>query len=139
MKKKWFIGLVSIISAITLAACGTNQDEGTNNNENDKATSQQEETNTDKEKNSKEESEMEHSSSGEVPENLKEAENPKYEVGSKAIIEADHMEGMKGAEATIKGAYDTTVYMVTYTPTDGGEKVENHKWVTEDELSPVEE
>jgi Protein of unknown function (DUF1541) len=137
MKKKWFIGLVSIISAITLAACGTNQDEGTNNNENDKATNQQEETNTEKEKNSKEESGMEHSSSGEVPENLKEAENPKYEVGSKAIIEADHMEGMKGAEATIKGAYDTTVYMVTYTPTDGGEKVENHKWVIHEELADV--
>ncbi len=61
------------------------------------------------------------SSSGEVPEDLKEAENPTYEVGSKAIIEADHMQGMEGAEATISGAFDTTVYSVSYTPTNGGE------------------
>jgi len=51
---------------------------------------------------------------------LQEAENPTFEVGSQAIIETDHMEGMKGAEATIVGAYDTTAYAVTYTPTDGG-------------------
>jgi hypothetical protein len=67
---------------------------------------------------------------------LQEAENPTFEVGSQAIIETDHMEGMKGAEATIVGAYDTTAYAVTYTPTDGGEEVTNHKWVTESELSP---
>src|SRR5699024_12712630 len=42
-----------------------------------------------------------HSDSGEVPDDLKEAANPTYEVGSKAIIETDHMEGMKNAEATI--------------------------------------
>jgi hypothetical protein len=46
------------------------------------------------------------SSSGEVSAGLKEAENPKYEVGSTAIIKAKHMnmEGMSGAEATIAGA-----------------------------------
>ena len=74
------------------------------------------------------------SSSGEVPEDLKEAENPTYEVGSKAIIEADHMQGMEGAEATISGAFDTTVYSVSYTPTNGGEPVEDHKWVIHEEL-----
>ncbi|MBD1382607.1 YdhK family protein [Metabacillus arenae] len=77
---------------------------------------------------------MNHSGSGEVPEGLKEAENPTYEVGSQAIIESDHMEGMKGAEATIVGAYDTTVYTISYTPTTGGERVENHKWVIHEEL-----
>jgi hypothetical protein len=41
---------------------------------------------------------------------------------------------MKGAEATIVGAYDTTVYTISYTPTDGGEKVENHKWVIDEEI-----
>ncbi|WP_102028611.1 YdhK family protein [Salirhabdus sp. Marseille-P4669] len=76
----------------------------------------------------------EHSHSGEAPENLKQAEDPTYPIGSTAIIEADHMEGMNGAEATIVGAYDTTVYAVTYTPTSGGEKVENHKWVVHEEL-----
>lgn len=77
---------------------------------------------------------MDHSGSGEVPADLKEAENPTYEVGSQAIIETDHMEGMKGAEATIVGAFDTTAYALTYTPTDGGEPVENHKWVIHEEL-----
>lgn len=77
---------------------------------------------------------MHHSSSGEVPEGLKEAENPKYKVGSQAIMHTEHMEGMNGAEATISGAYDTTVYAVSYTPTTGGEKVTNHKWVIHEEL-----
>ncbi|MFC0274901.1 YdhK family protein [Metabacillus herbersteinensis] len=77
---------------------------------------------------------MDMSSTGEVPEGLKVAENPTYEVGSQAIIQSDHMAGMKGAEATIVGAYDTTVYTISYTPTTGGEKVENHKWVIHEEL-----
>jgi len=82
---------------------------------------------------------MEHSaeemsSNGEVPEDLQEAENPTYEVGSQAIIQADHMQGMDDAEATISGAFDTTVYTVSYTPTTGGERVEDHKWVIHEEL-----
>ena len=79
---------------------------------------------------------MDMSGSGEVPEGLKEAENPKYEVGSKAIIESDHMKGMNGATAEIDSAEATTVYMVDFTTTDG-EKVTSHKWVTESELSPA--
>lgn len=79
-------------------------------------------------------SNMNHSGSSEVPEGLKVAENPKYEVGTQAIIESDHMEGMKGAEATIVGAYDTTVYTISYTPANGEEKVENHKWVIHEEI-----
>ncbi|WP_394234381.1 YdhK family protein [Niallia oryzisoli] len=77
---------------------------------------------------------MDHSGSSEVPEGLKAAENPTYPVGSKAIIQSDHMQGMMGAEATITGAYDTTVYTVSYTPTTGGERVENHKWIIHEEL-----
>lgn len=77
---------------------------------------------------------MDHSSSEEVPEGLKEAKNPTYEVGSQAILETDRMEGMKGAKATIVGAYDTTVYAISYTPTTGGERVENHKWVIQEEI-----
>lgn len=79
-------------------------------------------------------SKMDMSSSGDVPEGLKTVKNPTYKVGSKAIIESDHMEGMKGAEATIVGAYDTTVYTISYTPTTGGKRVENHKWVIHEEL-----
>ncbi|MGN0699600.1 MAG: DUF1541 domain-containing protein, partial [Oscillospiraceae bacterium] len=46
-----------------------------------------------------------HSSSGEVPEGLKEAENPTFRVGSTAMMHADHMPGMNGVEATISGAF----------------------------------
>lgn len=83
---------------------------------------------------------MEHSGSGDLPKGLKEANNPKYEVGSKGIITDDHMPGMDGAEATIVGAFDTTVYSLSYDPTNGGERVENHKWVIHEELKdPGEE
>ncbi len=44
------------------------------------------------------------------------------------------MEGMKDAEATIAGAFDTTVYTVSYTPTTGGERVTDHKWVIHEEI-----
>lgn len=77
---------------------------------------------------------MMHSSSGEVPENLQEAENPTFPVGSEAMMHADHMPGMDGVEATISGAYETTAYSVSYTPTDGGEPVADHKWVIHEEL-----
>src|SRR5699024_5324379 len=95
--------------------------------------------NTEMESSSDEGMDMEHSGSGEVPDGLKEAENPTYEVGSKAIIETDHMEGMKGAEATIVGAYDTTAYVISYTPTTGGERVENHKWVIQEEIKNADD
>lgn len=77
---------------------------------------------------------MDHSSSAEVPENLKAAADPAYPVGSKVLIHANHMSGMQGAEGTVVGAYDTVAYMITYTPTTGGPKVEHHKWVVQEEL-----
>ena len=78
---------------------------------------------------------MDHSGSSEVPEGLKVAENPAFKVGSHAILRDGHMEGMIGAEATIVGAYDTTAYSISYTPaTEGGERVENHKWIIHEEL-----
>ncbi|WP_050183888.1 YdhK family protein [Domibacillus robiginosus] len=77
---------------------------------------------------------MNHSGSGEVPEGLEEAVDPAYPIGSTAIIQHAHMDGMKGAEATIVGAYDTTVYTVSYTPTNGGDPVEDHKWVIHEEI-----
>ncbi|WP_429845095.1 YdhK family protein [Brevibacillus sp. FIR094] len=77
---------------------------------------------------------MKRSSSSEVPKGLQEAKNPAYPVGSQAIIQADHMPGMKGAVATIVGAFDTTAYAVSYTPTNGGQPVKNHKWVVQEEI-----
>lgn len=46
------------------------------------------------------------------------------------------MEGMENATVLIDEAVQTTVYMVDYTSTTNGEAVTNHKWVTEEELSP---
>ncbi|MEC1901921.1 YdhK family protein [Bacillus subtilis] len=90
-----------------------------------------------KKENNEEMQGMDHSEmdmSGEVPKGMKEATNPTYKVGSKAIINANHMKGMNGAKATIVGAYDTTVYAVSYTPTTGGNRVENHKWVVQEDI-----
>ncbi len=72
--------------------------------------------------------------SGDVPKGLKAAKNPTYKVGSHVVLKADHMKGMKGAKATIKGAYLTTAYVVSYMPTTGGERVTNHKWVIQEEI-----
>ncbi|MEK4523306.1 YdhK family protein [Psychrobacillus sp. FSL W7-1493] len=119
MKK---IAITGLCSLILLAGCGDDSKETAKD------------TNTEQEH-----AHMNHMDDGGViPEGLAEAENPKFEVGSKAIIEADHMEGMNGAEATIVGAFDTTVYAVTYESTTDGEKVENHKWVIHEELEATD-
>lgn len=78
------------------------------------------------------------SSSGEVPSSLETAEEPTYPVGSEAVISADHMPGMDGAVAEISGAFDTTVYTVSYT-TDDGEEIEDHKWVIHEEVETSED
>ncbi|MBT2654499.1 YdhK family protein [Bacillus sp. ISL-18] len=70
-----------------------------------------------------------------IQDEIKDAGDKALEPGTKVTLQADHMEGMDGATATIDSAEKTTVYMVDYTPTTGGEKVTNHKWVTESELS----
>lgn len=71
---------------------------------------------------------------GPPPEGIVEASDPTYPVSSSVTLTADHMPGMRGSEATITGAFDTTAYSVTYTPTDGGEPVVDHKWVVQEEL-----
>ena len=124
MKKQLF--LLGVAMIIGVSGCGNK----TNNEKNTSATNESKQEDM--------EMEMHHSGSGEVPATLKVAENPTYEVGSEAIIETDHMKGMKGAVATIVGAYDTTVYAVSYTPTTGGERVENHKWVIQEEIKDAD-
>lgn len=119
-------GAISLLTVLMLAGCAGGE-ENTASNEEMSQTEQAEMNHSDH-------AEMEHSGSGEVPEGLQEAENPTYEVGSKAIIQDGHMEGMEGAEATIVGAYETTAYVVSYNPTTGGERVTNHKWVIHEEI-----
>ncbi|MFK2825148.1 YdhK family protein [Bacillus sp. B190/17] len=130
MKNKKFLSLVAtLVMAFVLSACGGKDEAEPANNKNAET-----ETNKNMEDHSGSHGQMNHSSSGEVPEDLAVAENPTYPVGSEAVINANHMPGMDKAVATIDGAFDTTVYSVTYTPTTGGEKVEDHKWVIHEEL-----
>ncbi|ACT01658.1 YdhK family protein [Paenibacillus sp. JDR-2] len=112
MKRIGILILTAVIIAL-LSACGNNAAETSSNMKH---------------------SGMNLSGSNEVPAGLKEAANPAFKPGSKAIMQDDHMKGMKGAVATIVGAYQTTAYVVNYTPTTGGEKVLNHKWVIQQEI-----
>jgi uncharacterized protein involved in copper resistance len=143
LKKQILLSLIAALFLVLSACANTN--ENTENTENAEGTEKTEETEGMDHSNMEETEDsenmdgmdhgnMNHSSSGEIPEGLKTEENPTFEVGSQAIIETDHMEGMKGAEATIVGAFHTTVYTISYTPTTGGERVENHKWVIHEEL-----
>lgn len=115
LNRRFIIVLVSISTALFLSACSGEEEKSSTEDHNNHAN-------------------MEHSGSGELPEGLKEANDPTYKVGSKAIITDDHMPGMNGAEATIVGAYDTVVYSLSYDPTNGGDRVEQHKWVIHEEL-----
>jgi len=71
---------------------------------------------------------------GAPPAGIQAADDPTYPVGTKVILAADHMPGMDRSEATISGAFTTTTYSVSYTPTDGGEPVVDHRWVVHEEL-----
>lgn len=140
MPKQVILSLIAALFLVLGACANGNDDENTENTENTESTeegtdhSKMEDTEDTENMEGMDHGNMNHSSSGEVPEGLKVAENPTYEVGSQAIIESDHMKGMKGTEATIVGAYHTTVYTISYTPTTGGERVQNHKWVIHEEL-----
>jgi len=124
LKRNWFLVFMAAMALLVLSACS----EDTAKSEPDNSEDMDHSAETDHAE------EMNHSSSGEVPSTLKTAENPKFPVGSTAIIKEGHMPGMAGAEATIVGAYDTTAYIISYEPTTGGKKVENHKWVIHEEL-----
>lgn len=78
--------------------------------------------------------EMDHNRNEDEPDNMQEAENPQYPVGEEVEIEDAHMDIMEGVTATITGAYDTTLYQVTFTPEDSDEPMEDHKWVVKEEL-----
>jgi Protein of unknown function (DUF1541) len=140
--KKVLLGIASLLLIFILAGCASNDETSPNENA-DNESQNQENVNKNKEESDSmdnmDHSEMNHSG-GEPPQGLTDAENPTYPVGSKVILNANHMAGMNGAEATISGAFDTTVYSVTYTPTNGGEPVEDHKWVVHEEIeNPSEE
>jgi hypothetical protein len=124
MKKQ--LALLGVAVMITLSGCGNNASQQPPSSQQPVASQQPSATIN--------MPDMNHSSSSEVPKGLKEAMNPTFPVGSQAIIQADHMPGMKGAKATIVGAYDTTAYADSYTPTTGEQPVKNHKWVIHEEI-----
>jgi hypothetical protein len=130
--KRTILFFLTLVMAILLAACSNDNQESEHGNTNHSENTEQEQD-TSSEGHGGHEG-MNHSGSGEVPEGLKEAENPTFTVGSQAIINDDHMEGMKGTEATIVGAFDTTAYTISYDPTNGGERVTNHKWIIHEEI-----
>lgn len=136
--KRTTLFLLTLILAVFLTACsnGDKENEHTNMNHSDESEQEKNSSSTNHE-GMEGMDHMNHSSSGEVPKELKEAMNPKFKVGSKALMNTDHMDGMNGAEATIVGAFDTTVYTISYTPTTGGEKVTNHKWIIHEEIKDV--
>ena len=123
MLNKISFGIIALSSVLTLSACASDKE----NSHNTSGHHTEDSTETDH-------SAMDHTSDGEIPEGIHEATNPTFPAGSKAIIKDAHMEGMKNAEATIVGAYDTTVYTVSYTPATGGNPVKEHKWVIHEEL-----
>ena len=144
-KNKFMLMTLSAFAAITLAACSDTEEDAMNPADPDNQVEMNEDMDENMDENMDEYMDedmdedmghegMVHSSSGEVPEGLAEAESPTFEIGSQAIMTAAHMPGMDGAEATVVGAYDTTVYALSFTPTTGGEPVENHKWVIHEEL-----
>ncbi|SDQ31371.1 YdhK family protein [Carnobacterium viridans] len=144
-KKKIISGVITLSSLALLAAC-TPQDSG---NQESVDTSEQSSTPTvenSSESDMMNESEsmddmggMMHDDSGEIPEGLQEAENPTYTVGDTVTIQTDHMAGMEGATGTIVGAFDTVAYEVSYDPTNGGPREENHKWVIHEEIADAGE
>lgn len=82
---------------------------------------------------------MVHDDSGELPKGLKPAKSPLYEVGEMVTIQNGHMPGMKGSTAQIVGVFEPTAYEVTYQPTNGGEVVDNHRWVIQEEITEAKD
>ncbi|TQO22243.1 uncharacterized protein DUF1541 [Paramicrobacterium agarici] len=71
-----------------------------------------------------------------VQEELKNPGEPPLAAGTEVVLTADHMFGMKGAEATIDSSTDETMYMVNLEM--NGMKMTNHKWVVESEIRPAQ-
>ena len=70
-----------------------------------------------------------------VNEEIKDAPKTGFKKGDKVTLNADHMKGMKGAEATIDSVKKAPVYVVDYKPVNGGKMIRNHMWMTEEELT----
>ena len=70
-----------------------------------------------------------------VQQEIKDAGDERLADGTEVTLEAEHMEGMKGAKATIASSTEETVYVVDYE--SDGMTMTNHKWVVESEIQPA--
>lgn len=118
IKKATFLILASIL---VLSACSNSKE-------------QNEES-----KDQKHENHMNHNSESKALEDMTSTKKGKFKPGDKVTITTAHMPGMKSAEATVKGAYKTHAYVVSYKPTNGDEKINNHKWVVNEEIKDAPE
>src|SRR5699024_10965560 len=89
-------------------------------------------------KDSMDEMMMEHNRNEAEPIDMSDAKDPKFPVGSQALITSDRMEMMENTVATIKGAYDTTLYQVTFTPEGMDEPMKDDKWIVTEEIEEKE-
>ena len=134
MKKSKLLITTLSLSGLLLVACGNDtNDDSTIDEENDPETEEVVDMDEDDEE-MEDHGEMVHDESGDLPAGLTEANDPLYELGDEVKLLTDHMEGMNGAEAKIVGAYDTSAYEVSYDPTNGDPREENHKWVVHEEI-----
>ncbi|MCT2597074.1 YdhK family protein [Staphylococcus warneri] len=109
---------IILASGLVLSACSTGSKEENNGS-----------------KDKKEEKHMEHKSESKTPDDMKRTDDSKFKKGDEVTITAGHMPGMKNAKGTVKGAYKTYAYVVSYTPENGDKKVNNHKWVVNEEVA----
>lgn len=124
-----------LASALALAACGDDSDGGHDGSDGHAGHDMADMTGMTTE--GADDADMQHDHAmdgGEAPAGIADATDPTYPVGTEVTVLADHMEGMKGATGTVTGVYSTTAYAVSYTPTDGGEPVSDHRWVVQEEL-----
>lgn len=134
MKRTIAFAALTLTSALALSACGEANNADTTDTTTT-ATATQTTTDTAASTTDEEHGGHDHPADGGAPPaGIEEAEDPTYPVGTEVILTADHMPGMDGATATISGAFDTTTYSVSYTPTEGGAPVTDHRWVVHEEL-----
>src|SRR5699024_1488449 len=129
--KNDYIALIATVSIFAFTAFSGNNGEQSLDNINNTDTQANHVTVNESDPHQNEQTQQDPS---EVPTEPKPAVNPTYNVDSKATIEANHMAAMKGAVATIVAAYSTNAYAVSFVPTTGGEKVNNHKCVIQEEI-----
>lgn len=139
-KKKIFTLVTLLTSALLLGACssGESSQENQNHSSESEHMSHMDDSSHHMEESSghmnHQDMEMEHNRNEEKPENMQDADNPEYPVGEKVKVTDAHMDIMEDVTATVSGAYDTTLYQVTFTPEGSDEPMKDHKWVVKEEL-----